>query len=350
MSSRLDAELLQRAMFAGARQVLRRPVEPESVARAIRLAHDRMATIRWNAASLAGPATAQAPADGEGAPATGRVVAVFGPKGGVGRTTIATNLAVALRQQLAARVALVDASLMFGDVAILLNLVPPRTIADIVAACPDEPEVEAIEAALVTHPTGVDVLAAPLLPELAETVSAPFLTQLLTKLRKMYNYVVVDTWPTFHDPVLSVLDVADCTIVVSTLEMHAAKNLQLFMRVADALHYPSERMLLVLNRADSGYEVELRDVERRLGRTFAATVSNNWRLAMVGVNEGTPFVVSHPQSQLSQDILRLIPLVTSQPLPPPPAAAPETMKQRLSNWLVRPWSRGMTAAARSDVP
>lgn len=328
LADRFDAENLKRAMLAGARDFLTKPLSAEELVRSVRKVYEIEAAIR---ARLA-PVPDQRPAGAE--PRLGKIIAVYSPKGGAGRTTIATNLAVALHQHVGARVALVDGSLLFGDIAIVLNIPPKKTIIDLVSIN-DHLDPEVVESTMARHQSGIHVLLAPVRPEMAELVAPHHLKQILTVMRSMYDYIVVDTWPSFQELVLSILDMAERIVVVSTLEMHSVKNLRLFLEVADALHYPPEKLVLVLNRADSSGGMRIQDVEANVSRKFAAEIVNDWRLATLAINEGTPFVMSHPQSQIAQDIISLACLIAGKP-PVQNGKAPVAQaegKKNMAGWL-----------------
>jgi pilus assembly protein CpaE len=306
LANHFDAEALRRAMVAGARDFLVKPLAAEELVRAIRKVYEIEAAIR---ARLAPVLPGQPAASSE--PRLGKIIAVYSPKGGAGRTTIATNLAVALHRHVGAKVALVDGSLLFGDIAIVLNIPPKKTIIDLVSVT-DHLDADVIESTMARHQSGIHVLLAPVRPEMAELVAPHHLKQILTLMRTMYDYIVVDTWPSFQELVLSILDMAERIVVVSTLEMHSVKNLRLFLEVADALHYPPEKLVLVLNRADSSGGMRIQDVEANVNRKFSAEIVNDWRVATLAINEGTPFVMSHPQSQIAQDIIALAGLIAGK--------------------------------------
>jgi pilus assembly protein CpaE len=301
-------------MLAGARQILTKPLVAEELVTTIRQVYEKEAARRPHLAPGVGAEGGRAAAPGLPETRLGHICAVYSPKGGVGRTTIAANLAVALQQQTGAKVALVDASLVFGDVAIVLNIPPKRTIVDLVPVI-DQLDAELLESTMARHQSGISVLLAPSRPEMAELVAPQHLRYILTLLRSMFDYIIVDTWASFHEQVLGVLDMAERIIVVSTLEMHAIKNLRLFLEVTEALNYPPEKLVLVLNRADSSGGMRAQDVENNLKRKFAAQIANDWRLATLSVNEGAPFVTTHPQSQLAQDVSYLATVLSGKPLP-----------------------------------
>jgi|DewCreStandDraft_1066081.scaffolds.fasta_scaffold00214_49 pilus assembly protein CpaE len=274
----------------------------------------------------------------------GRIFAVFGPRGGVGCTTIAANLALALRERerAKARVALVDANLMFGDLALVLNTPPTRTIVDLVAELDELSAADAgrVQAALVRHErTGLAVLLAPPHPAQAELVTPEALQVILRLLQEAFDFVVVDTSPSFHEQMLRILDLAERIVLVGTPELPVIYHLRMVLQVAAQLQYPPEKLVLVLNRAtaDPRLGMEVVEAERILGRRFTATLANDWLLARRAIDTATPLLLTHPVSQLGQDIFALAECLAQSVAVPEPVST-EAPKQRAPRWLTRVWA------------
>ena len=303
MSVHGEAESLRRAMLAGAREFLVKPFSGDEFATSIKAVYEReLARSSQLAATL--PAVPGA-ADGSTTDIEDhQVIAVFSPKGGAGRTTIATNLALALRQETGARVCLVDANLQFGDIGVLLNLNPKnRSIIDAVER--GEPDGDVIDSVIVDHSTGIRVLLAPPSPEGADLVTPPYLRKIVDHLRATHDYVVVDLPAALNDHSLAVMDAADTILVLSALEITTIKNVRLFLEVADQLEYDRGKIRLVINRADAAQGIRIGDVEASIRRPIDGSIVSDGRLAVLAVNRGVPFVVSHPEGALSRDIFKL---------------------------------------------
>ena len=306
MSVQGEQDYLRRSMLAGAREFLVKPFSADELVNAIRHVHEIEKVKRARYAQVAPVASAQTPSLTSALqPQRGKIITFFSPKGGVGRTTIATNLAVALHQSTGQPVALVDGSLPFGDIAVILNMSPKaKTIADLVGSF-DQVDAEVLESVLVPHSTGIKVLLAPPTPEAAELITGANIKRVLETLRQSYAYVVVDTWPSFQEQVLTMLDVADVILTLMTLEITSLKNVRVFMEIAEKLGYDDHKVQLVANRNDSSGGIKASDVEASLGRKIPHTIVSDGRALVLAVNRGVPFVISHRDSQVAKDIFTL---------------------------------------------
>jgi pilus assembly protein CpaE len=303
MSVHGEAEQLKRSLSAGAREFLVKPFSADEFATTIRNVHTRELARReqLQATLPAAPSVDSGPGEDNGAH---EMLAVFSPKGGAGRTTIATNLALALHRETGGRVALVDANLQFGDVGVLLNLNPKnRSMLDAVEG--GEPDNDIINSVVIDHSTGVRVLLAPPSPEGADLVTPAYLRKMVDYLRATHNYVVVDLPSALNDHSLAVMDAADQIVVLTALEITTIKNVRLFLEVADQLEYDRSKIRLVVNRSDASQGIRIGDVEASIRRSIDGTIVSDGRLAVLAVNRGVPFVVSHPEGALSRDVTKL---------------------------------------------
>ena len=306
MSVQGEPDFLRRAMLAGAREYLTKPFTGDELAGSIRHVYELVIEKRGrkvfaNQPELVTPATPLLPPDqGD----SGCVITVFGSKGGVGRTTVATNVAIAIKTLTDKKVALVDGSLVFGDVGIMLNLPVGNTISDLIPSIHTlDPDM--LERVLVRHSSGVKVLLAPHRPELAELVTADHLRIIVSLMKTMYDYVVVDTHPNFDDATLAVLDISERIVVLTTLEMPAIKNLKLFLEVAEALSYPQEKLLLAVNRSNSTGGIRAEDIEQSIGVKISANIVSSGQLMTAAVNQGIPVVLSNRESQVAKNLFDL---------------------------------------------
>ncbi|MGQ9714162.1 MAG: AAA family ATPase [Anaerolineae bacterium] len=304
MSVQGEADYLRRSMLAGAREFLIKPFSSDELVSSIRRVHELAAA---RPTPLLPPQTDRLQPPAKAVPAAGKqghVISVFGPKGGVGTSTLAANLAIALHEASTLKVALVDGNLQFGGVDVLLNLQTTRTIADVVTKVEDL-DAELVTSAMMPHPSGIKVLLAPPRPEMADLVQPEHMRAILTQMRQMFDYVVVDTWTSLHDLSLSVLDSADRIVLVATPEVPAIKNAKVFFDVADALDYPPEKIWLVINQADRRGAIRTADIEGSIKHPIAAAIPMDERSVFMAANQGIPLVVAHRNSPVAQAIFAL---------------------------------------------
>ncbi len=235
--------------------------------------------------------------------AEGHIVTVFSAKGGVGKTTVATNLGVLLAQS-GVKTLLIDLDLSFGDVAISLQLVPQRSVFDAVALSGTMDE-DALASLVTTHPsTGLDVLCAPNDPSDADRVPVAVVTEILKVARRRYDYVVVDSPPSFTDHVLAACDVSSALILLATLDIPAVKNLRIALDTLDLLGSPKEGRIIVLNRADAQVGLRAEDVVSAIRAPIALSIPTSTAVPS-SVNRGVALVVDQPRDPVSQ-ALRLL--------------------------------------------
>jgi len=223
----------------------------------------------------------------ENAPARhGRILTVFSPKGGTGKTVTATNLAACFAKHEKRRTLLLDLDLQFGDAAIMLGIEPDKTIYDLVVA-PGELDSEKLAGYVTKHTCGLDILPAPLRPEDAELVTETKLARLLEVARESYDLIVVDTSPFFHGPMLATLDRTDELVMLCGLDVPTLKNVRLSMQTLELLSFPSNRIRFLLNRANSKVGMKKKEVEDALDVKIQFEVPSD-RAVPLGVNRGQP--------------------------------------------------------------
>jgi pilus assembly protein CpaE len=238
----------------------------------------------------------------------GQVVVVFAAKGGGGKSTVATNLAVLMAASgMASRAAgdhpeicLLDLDLAFGDVAILLRLSPQRTIVDAVpmASRMDETGVQSM---LVKHGSGLSTVLAPVSPGEAEKVSGQLVGELLGVLRRMFDVIIVDTPSHLSEHVLAAMDVADRHLLLAAPEVTALKGLRVTLDMLNLLGYPASARSFVLNRADIRAGLSAADIERVIGGRIAVHIPHSQDVS-ASINKGVPLVLEDPGHPLSQAI------------------------------------------------
>lgn len=300
MSVQGETDYLRRAMLAGAREFLTKPISADDLYKSIRHVHRLAATRPRTVVSSGGGDTGP----GGGPESNGQIIAVFSPKGGVGTSTIAANLAVALRQQTNKKVALVDANVVFGDLTVILNLRSDKTIIDIAQRI-DDMDRDLLNDVMATHTSQVKVLLAPPDPQRGELVTADHLRAILDLMRHEFDYIVVDTPASFQDRSLAVLDMANRIVTLMTLEMHCIRNIKLFLEVADLLEYPHEKVMLVLNKATNRTGIRAEDVEKTIQRKVLLQIGDAAQDMTLSINQGVPIVIAKPTHQIVRDLNNL---------------------------------------------
>jgi len=240
----------------------------------------------------------------------GRVVTVFSPKGGTGKTVTASNLAAGLAKQ-GRKTLLLDLDLQFGDAAIVMGIEPEKTIYDLVVA-PGELDVEKLAGYTAKHPCGLDILPAPLRPEDAELVTESKITRLLEVARERYEVIVVDTSPFFHGPMLATLDRTDELLVICGLDVPTLKNVRLAMQTLELLSFPTSRIRFVLNRANTKVGLSKREVESALKVEISVEIPSD-RGVPISVNQGNPAVLADPGCEFSKAMTALSRSLVSKP-------------------------------------
>ncbi len=296
MSEASPNGFLRQAFEAGADDVITLPQSSEQIAFTL----EKVIARRKG---LAVPGKAAAP-----------LIAILGPKGGTGKTLIATNLAVALAQR-DANVVLVDLDLQFGDIGLALGLSPERTMYDLMKAGPPFDH-EKLDRHLIRHSSGVKVLIAPTRPDQASAVSIDFLRDIYASLRTMCDAVIVDTPPGFTPEVIATIDVSSEICMVGMLDSLSLKNTKLGLETLDLMGYETDHVSLVLNRADSQVGITPDDVSTIVGRGPDVSIPSDREIPR-SVNEGTPIVAAKQGSGAAKAFRALADRYAKTPAPKP---------------------------------
>jgi pilus assembly protein CpaE len=291
MSVEGEHDLIRRAMKAGARDFLIKPFSAEELLETIKNVF-RADQKRRQLYQVGPGETARAADVGRAKKELGEVITVFSTKGGIGKTVILCNTAVALARKHSARVAIVDCDLQFGDTAIMLNLYPSRTLANLVEEPPPW-TCSLVQDYMIRHEeSGVDVLLSPSRPEYAEIVAMEHVEQCLTLLREKYDFILVDTIPLFRNVELAILDASDRILIVTNLELSAVKDVKLCLDLMSNLNYPAEKLLLVVNKgfpAVGGLSTD--DVQAGLKREVSLVLPSAEKDVVESINKGKPFML-----------------------------------------------------------
>jgi pilus assembly protein CpaE len=300
LSVQSDPSYMRRAMLAGARDFLTKPPSIDDLTAAIHRAGN-MASDEKQKQSQSFQ-TSGAPGSPAGIIASstlGKVIVVYSPKGGVGTTTIAVNLALSLHSE-QSRALLVDGSLQFGDVAVFLNEQVKNSVLDL-APRADELDSDVVEGVVLTNvASGLHILAAPPRPEMADKVNGDQFGKMLRYLRQVYSYIVVDTSPYLTEPVQAALEVSDIIVLITTQDIPSIKNANSFMSLTDASGIKRDKILFVMNRFDKRIGISPERVGESLRQPIVITIPLEERIISNSVNRGVPFVLdnkAHPNSK-----------------------------------------------------
>jgi pilus assembly protein CpaE len=270
---------VRRVFEVGADDIISLPADPENMQFAI----EKVLARRSGGQASSGIATAP-------------LICVLGPKGGTGKTLTTCNLAVSLAG-FGQRVAIVDLDLQFGDVSLSLGIAPDRTIHDL-AKSGGSLDAEKLDGYLMTHSSGVRLLAAPTRPDHAGAITVEFLRDVYAVLRATYDYVIVDTPPGFTPEVIASIDNSTQICMIGALDSLSLKNTKLGLETLSLMGYDSDRIKLVLNRADTRVGITREDVRAIVGREPDTVVPSD-RDVPRAVNEGTPVALTKPRSDVA---------------------------------------------------
>jgi pilus assembly protein CpaE len=247
-----------------------------------------------------------------------RSISVFSPKGGVGKTTVAVNLALALTDNGSRQVCLVDFDLAFGDVAITLQLFPSHTIEHAIGS-EEDLDAPMLNSLLTRYQDALKVLAAPSHPDVRERITPLLISKVLRTLRTMYDYVVVDTAPAFDEQTLTALDETDECIIVATLDVPTLKNVKVALDTLEMLNIGRGHRYLLLNRPTTPSASTPRRSSRSSGMDISTQITTSIDIA-ASTNSGVPILTSTPHHPSSAAIRNLAAMFTGDAVSPAPGA------------------------------
>lgn len=232
-----------------------------------------------------------------------RIHVFYGAKGGMGTTTLAYNVAAAIAKSGGLRVALIDGSLQKGDLRALLRV--PDDALSIVSLPTRQLQKTDLAQVMYRDPSGVEVLLAPPLMELAETISVRDLERVLSLMRRVYNVVIVDTGSSVDDVLLAFIDASDSLVQVLNYEAAALYQARSMAKTLAAIGYPQHKVHYLVNRADSFGGLPRDAISSQIGRAPDFAVVSDGILVLEANNRGEPFVKLGPQAQISRDVARI---------------------------------------------
>ena len=302
MSVQTDSDYLKKAMQAGARYFLGKPVDPDELYGTIRSVYKSYEPMRkqqrvMQDMPLESVRKSPASLSDDGHTRAGHVIIVYSPQGGVGCTTISTNLASGLMKK-GIKVLLIDADLQFGDVGVFLKLQSQSTLLDLVNKVEDL-DTDFFDSIVSTHDSGLKVLLGPQRPEFAEEVEAnpTAVSRIIEKVASSYDFVVVDTSNRIDELLLSLTDIATKIVLVATPTLASVKNSRFVLDLFDKMNYPPDKTVFMLNRVEdernrNRVTIPTEIIEKHLKRRVEAKIPYNEQVILAAVNKGVPVVAS----------------------------------------------------------
>lgn len=285
-------DTIEKAMQAGIRKVMPWPCEQKTLidnikllssVQKMRVSNSKQQRVTWQS----------------------KVITVFGTKGGIGKTTIATNLAVALSRS-GKKVAIIDLDLQFGDVGVFLDLEPKDSIAELVQER-NVFDIDSIKSYMVLHSSGVSALCAPKSPEYADVVTGEHIDKIINTVRPYFDYVIIDSAPSYNDCSIAAIENSNAVLFVISLDISTLRNARISADVFETLNQ-KDKMKVVVNR-DHESGITLKDAEKVLGCTMFMRIQSDWKTAISALNKGVPVVIDAPRSAIGQQFLHLAELV-----------------------------------------
>jgi len=303
----MNTDVLRAALRAGIKDVIETPLTIPKVEDALGIVSQLQQVVDSKAARKA---------------KIGKVVTIMSPKGGAGKTMTTVNVALSLAQWGDPnRVVILDADLQFGDVCISLQVDPRHTIVD-VARDIDKLDEPLLDSLLARHTSGMRVLSAPLEPSLADEISTQVVVKTIGMLKRMFEYIIIDTAPFLDEPVLSILERSDIVLLVVDMDLPSVKNAKLALDTLRLIKFPFEKIRLVLNRVNSKARLDIDEMERSLGLEVQAAISSD-KLVPRAVNEGEPVVSLYARSRVARDLRSVARLVVDEDFEEPTEEEPK---------------------------
>jgi pilus assembly protein CpaE len=303
------------AMRAGIRAILAQPANEADFKKSV-IDNAVEARKRWESV-VAKAANSQRVAE------SGSVIAVISPKGGVGKTTVSTNLAVGLAQKSPNQVVLLDLDVQFGDVASALGLEPTHSLLDIVKG-PARHDRLVLKSFMTDHESSLRVIPAPFAPEEASLITVDEIVWLLETLMEEFEYVVIDTAPGFNEMTLSALEVAEETVIVSELDVPSIRGVRKALDVLVALNMPGSRRRIVMNNLGRDGGLKLSDARKLISETIDAEIPASTKV-VYSTNEGVPVLSRVRRDKAARELQKLVDLVTRSSAPSAYATSESTV-------------------------
>ncbi len=295
MSVQSEVEYLKKAMLFGAKEYLVKPFNLEVLINTIITTYQEEQNRQKHIKKISSAKEEKKPT---------KIITMFSTKGGVGKTTIAVNTAISLAKQTGERVALIDLDLQFGDVSLVTNITPYKTIVNLIEELSNI-DIEMVEEYMYEYIPGIKILAAPIKPEQADYITPEHINKIVKVLKEEYQYIIFDTRTNFDDITLTALDKSDQIFIISTMDLHSIKNVKLGLEVMDSLNYPEDKVKLVINKATQKYGIKYQDIEDVFQRDINVMIPYDNNTVITSINRGYPFMRHRKNGKIYKSIKKL---------------------------------------------
>ncbi|MFA7658824.1 MAG: response regulator [Candidatus Gastranaerophilaceae bacterium] len=290
-SSNYSTDTIIKAMRAGAREFLPKPVIKEDLINSLNKLKEQVVGLHSENKKC-------------------RVITTFSNKGGIGKTAIATNLALELANMTKEKVALIDLNLQLGDITTFLDINPSFDISYVIQNLSRIDETFLLSTLEKYKDTSLYILADPPYLEQAEDITAEQIATLFSVLKQAFSYIVVDTSANFDGKTITALDNSDLILLITIVNLPAIRNCQRCLDLFERLGYEKEKTKIVLNRYMENDEIKVEDVEDVLGQKVYWKVPNNYFTIMSAINKGIPVGMINSESNISQSYRELAALLS----------------------------------------
>jgi pilus assembly protein CpaE len=302
LSVQYDPKYMQKAMLVGARNFLAKPPAIDELISTIQTV-GKMGLEEQARVTLNQQLQASGPGKGSMMLTHGKVITVYSPKGGTGTTTMAVNLAMALMSS-ESKVLVVDANLQYGDVAVFNNEQARNSIVDLTPRATElDPDI--IKEVVISHKSGLNILAAPPRPEMAENIRPGEFKQVIDYMRSLYSYIVIDTESHLTETVLDAIEVSDALLLVTTQEIPSIKNTKTFLTLVDQFQIGRQRVIFIVNKYDKRIALLPEKIGESLKLEVAAVIPFEERIVLNSINTGVPFMIDNKAQPIGKSMLAM---------------------------------------------
>lgn len=283
----------QKVIFAGARAFVIQPFTQLNLLHSLRRVRDLEARRRQ-----AQPAAiSEKPQDKEPL----QILTVYSPRGGVGSSTVAINLALALHGQIESRVLLFEGKMLFGHLGLMLNIRAHNDITDLIAHANNLDDA-LIEDVIMQHVSGIDVLLSPSNVQAAQGIRPEELFNVVRGVRRLYDFVVIDAGSHLDENTVTLMDLSDRILLVTTPDLAALHDVSRFIQISRNLAFPPGKLLTILNRSGMIGGLKTKQIEAALHHEIFARIPEDNSKVIRSLNRGIPLLYKYPRSPVSRSM------------------------------------------------